>query len=542
MMLRALAVLLTMLLASEARAERRVALVIGNGGYVKVTKLPNATSDADAVGALFLSAGFDVVEIKHDLGGASLRSALRAFSDQTRDADIAVVYYAGHGIEVDGANYLIPVDSTLERDIDVEDEAIPLDRVIRILEQAKRLRLVILDACRDNPFTRSMKRTLAGRSIGRGLAKVDDLTSDTLIAFAAKAGSTAADGTGANSPYTTALVKHLITPGLDLRLALGRVRDDVLKSSGNKQEPFVYGSLGGAEIALVPAANSETKAGNAPQSTPRQRMAPSDGAQAWAAAKDATNIAALEAFIARYPDTYYADLARLRIEELQKSQIAAATPPLARTTAPPKVDPPQPALAASAQEASCRYHKVGSSLLNVSKDAGGHIYIDVLENGDIACVTRQLKVEGADWGYISHKLDKPNGTRAVDGWSMLVSMTELSPVDVATLRTAAPPVATAVAPGDVLRFDQPVPFGPFPVNGRSIKELIETTPLFPPIVGLDEALWKKPCSTCHQWTKDRLCDQGKTYVKAPQNALRHQHPMGGALKIALMNWAKSGCN
>ena len=237
--------------AAHGQAEKRVALLIGNSDYAKVGKLPNPTRDVGAVETMLRAAKFEVVEAKRDLGAAAMRRALRDFSDKVRDSDIAVVFYAGHGIEVNGTNYLIPVDATLERDIDVEDESVPLDRVIQILEQAKRLRLIILDACRDNPFVRSMRRTTTSRSIGRGLARVDVLTSDTLIAFAARAGSTAADGDGSNSPYTIALVKHLTTPGLDLRLALGRVRDEVLKTTANRQEPFVYGSLGGAEIALV---------------------------------------------------------------------------------------------------------------------------------------------------------------------------------------------------------------------------------------------------------------------------------------------------
>jgi hypothetical protein len=114
---------------------------------------------------------------------------------------------------VDGTNYLIPVDAILQRDTDVEDEAISMDRLLRILEPVKRLRLIILDACRENPFTRSMKRTIASRAIGRGLAKVEVVNSDTLIAFSAKAGSTALDGDGKNSPFTTALLNHLATPG-----------------------------------------------------------------------------------------------------------------------------------------------------------------------------------------------------------------------------------------------------------------------------------------------------------------------------------------
>ena len=253
LLLAALCLLVSIVSDANAQAEKRVALVIGNGEYAKVGKLPNPTRDASAVEALLRSAKFDVVEAKRDLGAAAMRRALRDFSDKVRDADIAVVFFAGHGIEVNGTNYLIPVDATLERDIDVEDETVPLDRVIQILDQAKRLRLIILDACRDNPFVPSMRRTTSSRSIGRGLARVDVLTSDTLIAFAARAGSTAADGDGSNSPYTLALVKHLATPGLDLRLALGRVRDEVIRHTGAKQEPFVYGSLGGAEIPLVAA-------------------------------------------------------------------------------------------------------------------------------------------------------------------------------------------------------------------------------------------------------------------------------------------------
>jgi uncharacterized caspase-like protein len=250
-------VVLVLAMATSAAADKRVALVIGNSDYAKAGKLPNASRDAGSIGALFRVMAFDVVEAKYDLGVAELRRALRDFSEKVRDADIAVVFYAGHGIEINGVNYLVPIDAVLERDVDVEDETVSLDRVVRMLEQAKRLRLVILDACRDNPLSRSMKRSAATRSIGRGLAKIDDLASDTLIAYAAKAGSTAADGVGTNSPYTTALVKHLALPGLDLRLALGRVRDEVLKSTANRQEPFVYGSLGGAEISLSRAAKPE---------------------------------------------------------------------------------------------------------------------------------------------------------------------------------------------------------------------------------------------------------------------------------------------
>src|SRR3954463_11449632 len=189
---------------------------------------------------------------------------LREFAGRTRDADMAVIYYAGHGIELEGTNYLIPIDATLETDGDVLDETIPVERALFAVEPAKQLRLIILDACRDNPFSKSMKRTVASRAIGRGLAKIEPTSPNTMIAFAAKAGSTASDGDSRNSPFATALVERLPTPGLDLRKAFGFVRDDVLKNTSYKQEPYVYGSPRGGVVALVAAKPTAT----GPQASP----------------------------------------------------------------------------------------------------------------------------------------------------------------------------------------------------------------------------------------------------------------------------------
>src|SRR4029453_9910503 len=136
-----------LLMPSGAHADKRVALVIGNSAYQKAPKLANPAHDAGAIGALFRVMAFDVVEAQHDLGVAQLRRVLREFSDRAQDADIAVVYYAGHGMEVNGVNYLVPVDAALERDTDIEDEAISLDRVLRAIERARRLRLVVPRSC-----------------------------------------------------------------------------------------------------------------------------------------------------------------------------------------------------------------------------------------------------------------------------------------------------------------------------------------------------------------------------------------------------------
>jgi uncharacterized caspase-like protein len=155
---------------APAQADKRVALVIGNGAYTQVDHLANPANDAAAMAGLFKAAGFDVVEQRTDLGLAAMRRALRDFSLRVRDADVAIVFFAGHGIEMNGSNYLIPVDAVLERDIDVEDETLSLDRVNQIIEPARGLHLIILDACRDNPFARNIKRTVARREIRRGLA------------------------------------------------------------------------------------------------------------------------------------------------------------------------------------------------------------------------------------------------------------------------------------------------------------------------------------------------------------------------------------
>src|SRR6201991_3356873 len=224
-----------LLVSEPAFAEKRVALVLGNSAYQNVAPLANPVNDGSLIAATLKDAGFDVVDFRRDLSAVETRRVLRDFADRTRDADIALVYYAGHGIEVDGGNYLIPVDARLERDTDVYDEALSLDRVLVAIEPAKKLRLVILDACRDNPFSRTMKRTLATRAIGQGLAKVEPTSPNVLIAYSAKAGSTAADGDGKNNPVTIALSKFLPTPGLDVRRAFGYVRDEVLKTTNNRQ-------------------------------------------------------------------------------------------------------------------------------------------------------------------------------------------------------------------------------------------------------------------------------------------------------------------
>lgn len=313
--------LTTWLGTGSALAEKRVALVMGNSAYKNVARLANPVNDAALVGGMFRKAGFDTVDIKLDLNVAEMRKALRDFGGKAREADVAVVYYAGHGIELDGTNYLIPTDATLETDSDVLDETLPLDRALFAVEPAKQLRLVILDACRDNPFAKTMKRTIAARAIGRGLAKVEPTSPNTMIAFAAKAGSTASDGDAKNSPFATALVERLPMPGLDLRKAFGFVRDDVLKTTGYKQEPYVYGSLGGDDVPLVAAKPVATGPQANPQDTVRRdyelalQLGTRDG---WTA------------FLGQYPDGFYANLAKGQLNKIAAEDARAAAAEKAR--------------------------------------------------------------------------------------------------------------------------------------------------------------------------------------------------------------------
>jgi hypothetical protein len=241
------------LFATAASADRRVALVIGNTTYENASTLANTVHDSTAIANLFRSAGFEVVISRTDLGVVDFKRAVREFLITAETADIAVVYYAGHGVEIGGTNYLVPVDAKLGRDYDVEDEAVSLERIIWALQPVRRLRLILLDACRDNPFAAKLRSAGIRSTVTGGLSKIQDVSADTLVAYAAKAGSIAYDGNGFNSPYASALLKHLAEPGLDVRIALGRVRDEVLKMTAGRQEPFIYGSLGGATIPLVPA-------------------------------------------------------------------------------------------------------------------------------------------------------------------------------------------------------------------------------------------------------------------------------------------------
>ena len=327
--------------SNAALADKRVALVVGNSSYQNVAKLPNPSADATAIAQMFRDAGFDVVDLQLDVGNLEFKRAIRRFEDAASDSDMAVAFFAGHGLELKGANFMIPVDARLADERDAPDEAISLDRIVEAVDGAKRLRLVIIDACRDNPFAVTMKRQSALRALTRGLGRVEPPSTDTLIAYAAKAGSTAEDGHGEHSPLTTALLDNLTVPGLDIRLAFGRVRDEVMKITNNRQEPFVYGSLGGGVISLVPA--------------PAQPKAPlaADVKGDYELVKEIGTKKAWEIFLNTYKTGFYADLGAAQLAKLLAAeQNAGKGEPGAKVASlePPTPSIPPPALPSSDEQ------------------------------------------------------------------------------------------------------------------------------------------------------------------------------------------------
>jgi uncharacterized caspase-like protein len=226
--------------------ERRVALVIGNSAYQTVNGLPNTTNDAKAIAESLKADGFTSVRTALDTTRAGMIAALNEFQRDADASDWAVVYYAGHGLEVSGANYLVPIDAKIGDERDIQDETVSVDRILGAVENARKLRLVMLDACRDNPFVKKMHRSTATRSISRGLAAIEPVGA-TLIVFAAKDGETAGDGDGDHSPFAASLIKRLQEPTIEINKLFRLVTGDVLRATGNQQRPFVYGSLPGEE-------------------------------------------------------------------------------------------------------------------------------------------------------------------------------------------------------------------------------------------------------------------------------------------------------
>lgn len=332
-----LLILLALGPAGEAMAEqRRVALVIGNGAYQHTTVLANAPNDGRAMAAKLRALDFDVLE-GIDLDRRATETLIRDFSRRLDSAEVGLFFYAGHGMQVNGSNYLVPVDAVLETEADLDFETVRLDIILNQLERRPRTNIVLLDACRDNPLARTLSRSMgASRSaaVGRGLARIDGGIG-TLIAYATEPDNVALDGDGANSPFTTALLQHIDTPGLEVRQMLTRVRQQVIAATDRRQVPWDHSSLTGdfffrpqtaapVQIAAPPGRDAELSLWDAAQSVdlPEQK------------------IEALQVYLDAYPDGAFARMAEIQTTamELQLAQAAESNRGLAVQAIEPGAD------------------------------------------------------------------------------------------------------------------------------------------------------------------------------------------------------------
>jgi uncharacterized caspase-like protein len=329
---------------------RRTALVVGNAAYA-TAPLRNPVHDAIDMAAALKRLGFEVTAL-HDAGRREIEEAIEAFSQQLRQGGVGLFYYAGHGVQISGENYLIPVGVRINREQDVKFEAVPVGRILGGMEDAGNdFNIVILDACRDNPFARSFRSSqsgLAGVQAARG----------SLIAFATSPGEVAVDGTGDNSFYTQHLVQAMTTPGLSIEQVFKQVRTGVLKATGKKQTPWESSSLIGdfyfaslsAENPSVAAEATRPQVQEAPPvvSTRATPTGPDPETVMWALVEQSSNLEDIQDFLRVYPDSRLAPVARLKLKQLQRQQpketeVAARVSPPEEKKVPIGASPPKEA-------------------------------------------------------------------------------------------------------------------------------------------------------------------------------------------------------
>jgi hypothetical protein len=306
-----------------------VAFVVGNGAYKHVTHLPNPPLDASTMASLLRNMGFEVVE-GIDLGRDGMTEKLREFALKTQGADIALFFYAGHGISVNGKNYLIPVDADLKSEVDIKfGAAIDVDVALDQTMADAKIKLIFLDACRDNPFAARVRSAARTRSVvvGNGLAEMTT-GEGTLIAFATGPGQTALDGNvGQNSPFTRALLNHIGNPGVEIQQAMTQVRAQVNDETQKQQLPWGHTNLIGAVYlnATANTATTEAKANTAPATT---ASANADvELEFWRSIKDSNKVEEFNAYLLKYPNGQFKSLALARIAVLQsqKNTVTAST-------------------------------------------------------------------------------------------------------------------------------------------------------------------------------------------------------------------------
>ncbi len=318
---------LTALLITPALAEKRVALVIGNAKYQHTVELKNPTNDARAVADALKSVGFEVIE-GLDLTEIGMQKAVSEFSAKLQTADVGLLYYAGHGLQVDGRNYLVPVDASLDNELQLQFQTISTNLILNVMESGKRISILLLDACRNNPLAEHLSRSLGtrGTTLGRGLAKIE-VDTGTYIGYSTQPGNVALDGEGENSPFATALVDNIEKPNVDIELMMRKVRADVIGMTKGYQVPWGNSSLvGGFMFAKLDVAEAKPQppvtVPAPPTSSQGDNLRTDVEIVFWNSIRDSNDPALLQAYIDKFPNGIFVSIARVLLERLQNAAAA----------------------------------------------------------------------------------------------------------------------------------------------------------------------------------------------------------------------------
>ncbi|WP_368072356.1 caspase domain-containing protein [Leisingera sp. JC1] len=476
-----------------AQAEERLALVIGNSSYGAVSALDNPVRDARLIAGALEGLGFDVT-LAADAKQIEMKRAIAQFGRKLRNAGedaTGLFYYAGHGVQSFGSNYLLPVDVALSDAADLDLMAIEAQSVLRQMASARnRTNIVILDACRNNPF-----ETVADLNES-GLAEMKAPTG-TFLAYATAPGDVALDGEGENSPFTEALAREITVPGAPVEQVFKQVRRAVLEQSGGKQTPWDTSSL----------VSDFTFAAAAPEAA--MTAAELEEAQIWASIKASRDAMQIMLYLRGYGDGKHADEARALLAELVQEELQASQPV---AEAPPAPAPVQDAETSMFQAAQGDGSKAAYEAYLMAYPEGQFAEMAAAEVAALAAGAGQDPAAGGEAPATAPELAAEQAPEPVS---------EAGPVTYAS----------------------PLHVGVPEISGLTLAEAVTRSPAFPPIEGLPDSYWKdQSCSNCHQWTRERLCTQGNTYLSLNmQRSLGKQHPFGGALKQVLKSWAAGGC-
>ncbi|QFT33590.1 Caspase domain protein [Labrenzia sp. THAF82] len=492
----ALIILVALILPAKAE-ERRIALVIGNAAYSNVTPLDNPLNDAELMASSLEAVGFEVILVT-EATQLEMVQSIASFGSKLRDAGedaTGLFYYAGHGVQSFGSNFLLPVDIALNDAADLSLVGVPAQAVLWQMFSAKnRTNIVILDACRNNPFT-----TIADLN-DNGLAEMK-APKGTFLSYSTAPGEIAIDGVGSNSPFTEALAQRMSEPGLPVEALFKKVRVDVLSKTGGLQTPWDTSSL---------TTDFQFVAAEAPPAQLLQMR------QLWDSVRLSRDPVQILLFLRANPDSVFTKDARALLQELMLEELQAE----AQKPAPDVETAKQPEPAVQPEPVS-----------------PGQTERDLIE---------EARKTGSAEAYENYLSAYPEGAFAE------LARLELQSIETNAQRTDPisdpQPVVTQEPqqpePDQETRitFNAPLGIGDAEIATRSIAQLIQGSPRFPPIEGLPEDAWKnKSCASCHQWEQDNLCEQAQTYLKENSEAADKAHPYGGGFKSALRDWARSGC-